>query len=77
MKDIGKAVAKFSDDTTYERASKIRRLDMLKDTRYEVFKDSKSKRNTAEERAVAAEYVKDLDERIATMEMELAVERGA
>eukprot|EP01082_Thalassiosira_pseudonana_P009561 g8661.t1 g8661 contig3:638798-640275(-) len=77
VKDIGKAVAKFSDDTTYERASKIRRLDMLKDTRYEVYKDSKSKRNTAEERAVAAEYVKDLDERIATMEMELAVERGA
>eukprot|EP00970_Alexandrium_tamarense_P016090 scaffold6106_cov134-Alexandrium_tamarense.AAC.1 len=75
VKDIGKAVAKFSDDTTYERASKMRRLDQLKDTRYEVFKDSKSKRNSVEERAVAEEYLKDLDERIATMEMELAAER--
>jgi hypothetical protein len=53
----------------------MRRLDQLKDTRYEVFKDSKSKRNSAEERAVAEEYLKDLDERIATMEMELAAER--
>eukprot|EP00970_Alexandrium_tamarense_P018494 scaffold13343_cov264-Alexandrium_tamarense.AAC.3 len=41
VKNIGMAVARCSDDTSYERASKICRLDKLRADRYLVFRDSK------------------------------------
>ena len=79
VKDIGKAVAAFSAtaDKTYERASKIRRIDQLKGDRYLVFKDSQCPVSTAEEKRVAAEFVKELDERIAKIEAELEADKQA
>lgn len=73
VRDIGRAVSAFSStqDKTFERASKIRRLDMLKGDRYLTFKDSKNPLSVEEERAAAAEFVKELDERIAKIEKEL------
>eukprot|EP00970_Alexandrium_tamarense_P013006 scaffold3201_cov115-Alexandrium_tamarense.AAC.3 len=71
VKNIGRAVARCSDDTSYERASKIRRLDKLKAARYLAFKDSKCQASSQEERDAAADYVEDLDEMIDELKAEL------
>eukprot|EP01082_Thalassiosira_pseudonana_P008894 g7837.t1 g7837 contig26:387915-388402(-) len=71
VKNIGKAVARCADDSSYERASKIRRLDKLKADRYLVFRDSKCTNSSQEERDAAADYVKDLDEMIDSLKAEL------
>eukprot|EP00970_Alexandrium_tamarense_P014130 scaffold3895_cov97-Alexandrium_tamarense.AAC.4 len=71
VKSIGRAVTRCSDDTSYERASKIHCLDKLKADHYLVFKDSKCQANSQEERDAAADYVKDLDEMIDSLKAEL------
>eukprot|EP00574_Skeletonema_japonicum_P005801 CAMPEP_0201733090 /NCGR_PEP_ID=MMETSP0593-20130828/30630_1 /ASSEMBLY_ACC=CAM_ASM_000672 /TAXON_ID=267983 /ORGANISM="Skeletonema japonicum, Strain CCMP2506" /LENGTH=504 /DNA_ID=CAMNT_0048226179 /DNA_START=116 /DNA_END=1627 /DNA_ORIENTATION=- len=71
VKNIGNAVSALAADDSFERASKIRRLDQLKGERYNVFKDTKCRHITEEERVVATDYVNELDERIATIESEL------
>jgi hypothetical protein len=71
VKNIGMAVARCSDDTSYERASKIRRLDKLRADRYLVFRDSKCQASSQDERDAAADYVRELDEMIDELKAEL------
>jgi hypothetical protein len=71
VKNIGMAVARCSDDTSYERASKIRRLDKLRADRYLVFRDSKCQASSKDKRDAAADYVRELDEMIDELKAEL------
>ena len=73
MKDIGNAVSAMAVDDCFERASKIRRLDQLKGECecHHVFKDSMNRHITEEERAAATNFVRGLDEMIATIVSEL------
>ena len=71
MKKLGRAIAANAahQDETFERVSKIRRLDDLKGERYLVYKDSLICLDREQDATKA--YLDDLDQRIANIEKDI------